>query len=110
MSAKPEIEEDGDAAQAALLKERRALAEAVQELTTGTSMKDAIKWVFTLGLSVRTQMPNCRLIVEIPWHKLRRQRWRRVRRDLVKLCRRLRDAVRKLYSLHRLAKQVRDVS
>ncbi len=31
-----------------------------------------------------------------------------LRRDLVKLCRRLRDAVRKLYSLHRLAKQVRD--
>ena len=30
-------------------------------------------------------------------------------RDLVKLCKRLRDAVRKLYSLHRLAKQVRDL-
>jgi len=57
VSAKPEAEEDGDAAQAALPKERLALKEAIQELTTGTSMKDAIKWVFTLGLVIRT---NCR--------------------------------------------------
>jgi len=48
VSAKPEAEEDADAAQAALARERQALVEAVQELTTGTSMKDAIKWVFTL--------------------------------------------------------------
>ena len=34
--------------QAALRKERQALAEVVQDLTTGTSMKDAIKWVTSL--------------------------------------------------------------
>ena len=50
VSAKPEAEEDGDAAQAALLRERAALAEAVQELTTGTSMKDAIKWVLLFAV------------------------------------------------------------
>jgi hypothetical protein len=35
--------DDSGLSQAALLRERQALAETVQDLTTGTSMKDAIK-------------------------------------------------------------------